>query len=90
MTRERAFYIVYRIGKYMNEREMQKQFELYEVCMYISDLANDILKANETGYRDFLDNYYNALKNEMENVKNNSEIVNEIEELFDLLDEWKD
>lgn len=89
MTRERIFYIAYRICTYMRNREMQNQFEEYEFCMHISDMANDIENAINNNDCNRLNNYYEALYDELENICNLENYVVEVEELIALLDECK-
>lgn len=89
MTRERIFYIAYRICTYMRNREMQNQFEEYEFCMYISDMANDIENVINNNDCNRLNNYYEALYDELENICNLENYVVEVEELITLLDECK-
>lgn len=89
MTKERMFYIAYRICDYMRNREMQNQFEEHEFCMYVSDMVNDIDYAIKSGECDVLHPYYEALNYELNNVCWNNEYVEEVKELIDLLDECK-
>ena len=89
MTRERIFYIAYRICTYMRSREMQNQFAEYEFCMYISDMANDIEYAIKHNDSNRLNNYYEALYDELDNVRGLENYVIVVEELIDLLDECR-
>lgn len=89
MTKERMFYIAYRICDYMRNSEMQNQFEEYEFCMYVSDIANDIDYAIKSGEYDVLKPYYEALNYELNNVCWNEECVVEVKEMIELLDECK-
>lgn len=88
MTKERMFYIAYKICDYMRNREMQNQFEDYEFCMYVSDLAKDIECAIDTNDGNVLKQYYEALNDELENLCGMEEYVEEVKELIELLDEW--
>lgn len=90
MTRERIFYIAYRICTYMRNREMQNQFAEWEFSMYISDMANDIEDAIENNDTDRLSNYYEALYDELENLCELENYVEEVKELIALLDECKE
>lgn len=87
MTRERMFYIAYEICNYIRNCEMQNQFEDYEFCMYVSDMANNIEYAIRNGNGSVLKPYYNMLKNELDNVCWNDEYTKEVKELIYLLDE---
>lgn len=89
MTKERMFYIAYRICDYMRNREMQNQFEDYEFCMYVSDLAKEIEYANYTMNSDGLEPYYKALNEELENLDGMDDYIEEVKGLIDLLNEWK-
>lgn len=89
MTKERMFYIAYRICNYMKNREMQNQFEEYEFCIYVSDMVNDIDYAIKSGEYDVLYPYYEALNDELDNVCWNDEYATEVKELICLLDECK-
>ena len=90
MTRERIFYIAYRICDYMKNREMQNQFENYELCMYTSDIANDIEYAINNNDKDKLNVYYEILYDELNNLCEIENYTTIIEELIDLLNECKE
>ena len=86
MTKERMFYIAYRICDYMRNREMQNQFEEHEFCMYVSDLAHDIEDCIKNNDSSVLGQYYEVLLDELDNVSD-LEDIKEIGELVGLLDE---
>lgn len=88
MAKERIFYIAYRICTYLNYRE-QKSFEVHEFCMYVSELAEEIEHALNTGDCSGLEQYYQTLKDEIENLCNNKDWILEVKELIELLDECK-
>ena len=90
MTRERMYYIAYRICDYMRNREMQNQFENYEICMYVSDLANEIEYAIKTNNDDGLKQYYELLNDELCNLYGMENYTVEVRELINLLDEWRE
>lgn len=90
MTKERIFYIAYKICDYMRNREMQNQFEDYEFCMYVSDLAKEIEYSDYTTNYDGLEQYYNALYDELEDLHGMGEYTDEVKELIALLDECKE
>lgn len=90
MTKERMFYISYRICNYMRNREMQNQFEEYEFCMYVAELSNNIEEAINNNDANILRPYYEALENELDDVCWNNKYKEEVVELIDLLDEWKE
>lgn len=90
MTRERIFYIAYRICDYIKNREMQNQFENYELCMYVSDMANDIEYAINNNDKDRLNIYYEILHDELNNLCEIENYTIIIEELIVLLDECKE
>ena len=89
MTKERMFYIAYEICTYLNNRDMQKQFEPYEVCMYVAELVGEIECAIQNNNGSGLEQYYNTLKDEIENLCDNADWIAEVERLIKLLDEWK-
>ena len=64
MTKERMFYIAYQICNYMKNREMQNQFEDYEFCMYVAEMANDIEYAIDNSNGSVLKPYYDVLAEE--------------------------
>lgn len=90
MTKERMFYIAYRICDYIRNREMQNQFEDYEFCMYVSDLAKEIEYANYTCNYDGLNPYYKALYDELEDLNGMETYIDEVKELIALLNECKE
>ena len=90
MTKERMYYIAYEICNYMRNREMQNQFQDYEFCMYVSELASDIEYAVENQDGRFLEQYYEVLNDELDNFIGMEDYIKEVEELIDLLNEWKE
>lgn len=90
MTKEKMFYISYRICDYIRNREMQNQFEDYEFCMYVSDLAKEIEYANYICNYDGLNPYYKALYNELEDLNGMETYIDEVKELIALLNECKE
>lgn len=90
MLKERMYFIAYEICNYMRKREMQKQFEDYEFCMYVSELAQAIEYAVENNDGKFLEQYYEVLNDELENLCGVEDWIKEVEELIKLLDEWKE
>lgn len=90
MTKERMYYIAYEVCDYMRKREMQNQFEDYEFCMYVAELAQAIEYAVENQDEKFLEQYYEVLNDELENLIGMEDyFTKEVKELIDLLDEWK-
>lgn len=90
MTRERAFYIAYRICDYMRNNEMQNLYEEYEFCMYVAYVADNIEYAIKNNDSSVLNPYYEVLYIELVNVSWNNEYAEEVKELIGLLDECKD
>ena len=68
MTKERMYYIAYEICDYLRKREMQNQFENYEFCMYVAELAQAIEYAVENQDGKFLEQYYEVLNDELDNL----------------------
>ena len=89
MLKERMYYIAYEVCDYMRKREMQNQFEDYEFCMYVSELAQAIEYATENNDGKFLEQYYETLNDELKNLDGIECWTKEVEELISLLDEWK-
>lgn len=88
MTTERRFYISFAICDYMNKRESPaQQFAPYEVAMYAALLADSIKAAIENQDGAPLEEYYDALNDELENVPN--EYKEEVKNLISLLDSWR-
>lgn len=88
MTKERMFYIAYKICNYFKCCEMQNQLENYEFCMEVSDLANEIDYAIKNNNNDGLKQYYDMLYDELENlygVEYNDDLICYIEEVKDLI-----
>lgn len=91
MLRERMYYIAYEVCDYLRKREMQNQFENYEFCMYVSELAQAIEYAIENQDGKFLEQYYEVLNDELDNLVGMEDcFAKEVEELIDLLNEWKE
>lgn len=91
MTKERMYYIAYEICNYLRKREMQNQFENYEFCMYVAELAQAIEYAVENQDGKFLEQYYEVLNDELDNLVGMENCFKEeVKELIKLLDEWKD
>ena len=90
MTKERMYYIAYEICNYMRNREMQNQFQDYEFCMYVSELAEAIGYAVENQDGKILEQYYEVLNDELDNLIGMEDYIKEVEELIDLLNEWKE
>lgn len=90
MLKERMYYIAYEICDYMRKREMQNQFENYEFCMYVSELAQAIEYAIENQDGKFLEQYYEVLNDELDNLCGVEDWIKEVKELINLLDEWKE
>lgn len=89
MTKERAYYIAYEICDYMRNREMQNQFQDYEFCMYVSELAQAIEYAVENQNGKILEQYYEVLNDELDNLDGMEDYIAEVTMLIELLDEWK-
>lgn len=89
MLKERIYYIAYEICDYMRKREMENQYTEYEFCMYVSELAQAIEYAVENQDGKFLEQYYDVLNDELENFDGVKEWTEEVEELIELLNEWK-
>lgn len=92
MTKERMFYIAYRICDYVRSTNMQHKFEEYEFCMYVSNVANDIKYAIKYNEINAIQPYYDMLDGEVTNLLGNSGLENyvmELKELIVLLDECK-
>lgn len=92
MTKERIYYIAYEICKYIRERETQNQFKDYEFCMYVSVLAQEIEHAIDTEDYSGLEQYYEVLNEELDNLVNVVDLedyAEEVKELISLLDECK-
>ena len=87
MKRERAYYIAYEICKYFRNREIPNQYKDYEFCMYVADLARKIEYAYYTKNRKVLEQYYNVLNEELENVS--GEYKEDVRYLIKLLNECK-
>ena len=90
MTKERMYYVAYEICNYMRNREMQNQFQDYEFCMYVSELAEAIGYAVENQDGKILEQYYEVLNDELDNLIGTEDYIKEVEELIDLLNEWKE
>lgn len=90
MTKERVFYIAYRICDYMRSNEIQNQYEEYEFCMYVANMVSDIEYAIKNNDTLALKPYYEALNDELNNIDWNDEYAKEVKELIWLLDECKD
>ena len=90
MTNERIFYIAYDICNYMRNREMQNQFEDYEFCIYVTDMADNIRYAIEHNDSSVLKQYYETLNDELNNVCWMDKYADEVKRLICLLDECKD
>lgn len=90
MIKERMYYIAYEICNYMRNREMQNQIQDYEFCMYVSELAEAIGYAVENQDGKILEQYYEVLNDELDNLIGTEDYIKEVEELIDLLNEWKE
>lgn len=93
MTKEKMYYITYRVCDFVRSREMQNQFEDYEFCMYVGEMVEIIDYAIESKNYDILNPYYNVLNEELEEfdgLPDLYEYCEGIKELIDLLDECKD
>lgn len=89
MSKERMYFIAYEVCNYMRKREMQNQYTNYEFCIYVSELAQAIEYAVVNQDGKFLDQYYDVLNDELENLCGVEDWTKEVEELIGLLDEWK-
>ena len=89
MTKERMYFIAYEVCDYMRKREMENQYTDYEFCMYVSELAQAIEYAVENQDGKFLEQYYEVLNDELENLCGVEDWIKEVEELIELLDEWE-
>lgn len=90
MTKERIYFIAYEVCDYLRKREMQNQFADYEFCMYVAELAQAIEYAAENQDGKFLEQYYEVLNDELDNLIGMEDYFKkEVEELIELLDEWK-
>lgn len=89
MTNERTYYIAYEICNYLRNRESRNQFADYEFCMYVSELAQAIEYAMETQDGKFLEQYYEVLNDELDNLIGMEDYIKKVKDLIDLLDEWK-
>lgn len=89
MTKERTYYIAYEVCNYMRNREMQKQFRDYEFCMYVGELAQAIEYAVENQDGKYLEQYYEVLNDELDNLNGIEDYITEVTMLIELLDEWK-
>ena len=89
MSKERIFYISYEICNYLNNRDINKRFEPYELCMYVSDLAKEIEYAIDTENYNGLEQYYDVLNDELKNIAGTLDVVT-VGWLISLLDECKD
>ena len=93
MTKERMFYIAYRICDYVRSTNMQNQFEDYEFCMYVSNVANDIKHAIKYNDVSAIQPYYEMLNDEINNltgVSSLEDFIVELKELIGLLDECRE
>ena len=89
MTKERMFYIAYRICDYMRSCEKQNQNEEHEFCMEVAEMVDNIDYAIKSGEYDVLKPYYEALNYELNDVCWDSGHTEEVKELISLLDECK-
>lgn len=90
MLKERIYHIAYEVCKYMREREQPNQFADYEFCMYVSELAEAIEYAIANNDGKFLEQYYEVLNEELENLVGMKDCFKkEVKDLISLLDEWK-
>lgn len=90
MTKERIYYIAYEVCNYMRNREAQNQFQDYEFCMYVSELAQEIEYAIENQNGKSLEQYYEVLNDELDNLVGMEDYIKEVKKLIELLDEWKE
>lgn len=93
MTKERIFYIAYRICDYVRSTNMQNQFEDYEFCMYVSNVANDIKHTIKYNDVSAIQPYYEMLNDEINNltgVSSLEDFIVELKELIVLLDECRE
>lgn len=88
MTKERRFYIAYRICNFIYGLESSSSFELHELCMYIADLAEDINMATTENSVQPIQYCYNRLQEEILYLAD-TDWVNEVKGLITLLDEWR-
>lgn len=88
MTRERRFYIAYRICNFIYGLESSPSFEPHELCMYIADLAEDINEAIEKNSVQPIQYCYNKLEEEILDLTD-TDWENEARELITLLNEWR-
>lgn len=92
MTKERMFYIAYRICDYVRSTNMQNQFEDYEFCMYVSNVANDIKHAIKYNDISAIQPYYEMLNEEIDCLTGAGgleDFIAELKELIELLNECK-
>lgn len=90
MTKERTYYIAYKVCDYMRKQEMQNQFRDYEFCMYVAELAQAIEYAAKSGDGKILEQYYEVLNDELENLVGMEDYFKtDVIELIELLNEWK-
>ena len=87
MTKERTYYIAYEVCNYMRNREMQNQFQDYEFCMYVGELAQAIEYAVENQDGKYLEQYYEVLNDELDNLVGIEDYMEEAKNLIALLDE---
>lgn len=88
MTKEKIFYIAYRICNYLKNLNMQNQYEDYEFCMYVSDVANDIESAITNNNKGYISQYYDVLYEEYENLYNieySDDLIGYIDEVKELI-----
>lgn len=88
MTKERRFYIAYRICNFIYSLEACPSFEPHELCMYVADLAEDINRAITENSAEPLECYYAKLNEEIEELSD-TDWISEARELITLLDEWR-
>ena len=88
MTKERRFYIAYRIAKFIDNLETQSALEPHEFCMEVAVLASNIFLAMEHKNEKFLQPYYKRLNEELECLQD-TDWFEEVKELIELLDEWR-
>ena len=91
VTKERMYFVAYEVCDYMRKREMQNQFTDYEFCMYVAELAQAIEYATKNNDGKFLEQYYEVLNDELDNLVGMENCFKkEVEELISLLDEWRE
>ena len=90
MLKERMYFIAYEVCDYMRKREMMNQYTDYEFCMYVAELAQAIECAVDNQDGEILEQYYEVLNDELENLCGVEDWIKEVEELIKLLDEWKE